>query len=136
MDGGFLCSSKRITAPSSGSICSVASQHGQRTSIRSRFALAILEVYRVGAVRALSRTIVLVDAAPYCDGLPSEDDPANTLRPSGNVTFFAFAILDPSLAAYPSTVTWSPIFSESCRQPKRVRIIGGPNSMFQLVTFP
>src|SRR5262245_24807919 len=54
-------------------------------------------------------------------GLPSAEDPANTLRPSASLTLFAFAIFAPSFARYPSTVTWSPSLSESCFQPSRLR---------------
>src|SRR6266571_7441165 len=75
-----------------------------------------------------------------CDhwfGAPSPpDDPANTLRPSGNLTLRAFAVLEPSFAIEPSTVTWSPAFSESFLQPCFSSTGMAPSSKFQLVTFP
>src|SRR5437763_733073 len=45
------------------------------------------------------------------------DDPAKTRRPSASLTTRALAVVEPSFAREPSTVTTSPIFSESRRQP-------------------
>src|SRR5262245_61198679 len=53
-------------------------------------------------VERLSKSRVCLSS--YWAGLSAED-PANTLRPSANVTFFALAELEPSFARYPSTVT-------------------------------
>src|SRR6185295_12450605 len=49
------------------------------------------------------------------------EEPANTLRPSASVMRAAFAVFDPSLARYASTVIRSPGLSEFFVQPSRMR---------------
>jgi hypothetical protein len=53
-----------------------------------------------------------------------------------SVTVRAFMRLLPFFASDPATVTCSPIFSVSRRQPRRCRPCGGPISAPQFVTSP
>jgi hypothetical protein len=55
----------------------------------------------------------------FCSLAGVSADPEKTRRPSGMVTVFAFARCEPSLANEPSTVTISPTFNDSLRQPLR-----------------
>src|SRR5579862_655869 len=69
-------------------------------------------------------------------GPPSPDVPAKTFRPSASVTVRALAILDPSFAMAPVTVTTSPTFKECLVQPCLIKPFGLASSRFQLVTLP
>src|SRR5207247_9090697 len=61
---------------------------------------------------------------------------ANTLRPLASVSSRALAILEPSLAADPCTVTSSPTLSALLVQPFRCSAFGLASSIFQFVRAP
>jgi hypothetical protein len=64
-------------------------------------------------------------------------EPANSFLPdAARTTVRALPVGEPSLAMLPSTVTTSPTFSVSRRQPLRMRMFGLPISMPQFVTLP
>src|SRR5262245_60184302 len=69
-------------------------------------------------------------------GFVCDEDPANTFRPSLNVTVCALVKFEPSFATNPFTVTVSPILSEFRVQPFLINIAGGPSSTSQLMILP
>src|SRR5258708_14778454 len=103
--------------------------------IHTKFFLTLISCPGVRGEKTLRRSGTC--ATFYGFGGPSPpEDPPNTLRPSGSVTRRAFALLEPSLAREPSTVTWSPVLRESLLQPCFSRTGIAPSSKFQLVTLP
>src|SRR3989442_11235323 len=69
-------------------------------------------------------------------GTTSPAAPANTFRPSANVTFPPDALFEPSLARKPSTLITSPTFRTSLLMPRRASMPGGPPEKPQVVTLP
>src|SRR3954468_10577039 len=62
------------------------------------------------------------------DDCVSNDDPANTWRPSESFTDRALAVDGSSLERKPSTVMVLPGFSELRFQPRRISVVGEPSS--------
>ena len=70
-------------------------------------------------------------------GVPvSNDDPANTWRPSASVTDRALATVASVLEWKPEMVTTCPGLSEFRFQPRRIRPFGGPSSKSQCTILP
>src|SRR6266436_4452854 len=70
------------------------------------------------------------------DDCVSNEEPANTWRPSESFTDRAFAVDGSSFDRKPSTVMMLPGLREFLFQPRRISVVGGPSSKSQCLLTP